>query len=517
MPTLTFEGAAYSVEEGQSILDSLIRGGANVPFSCRKGSCHTCMLQCESGDLARDPKRDVDASLAAHGMFLPCTTRPADDVTVRRPDLSVLSVPLMLSQKRWLSPTICELSFEPERATHWRPGQFMNLRRSDGVVRSYSIASIGEEDYFLSVHVKRIPGGVMSNWLLDTLEVGDMIDGQGPVGTCTYDPDLADRDLLLLATGSGLSPILGVCRDAIRQGHRGRIVLYHGSRDADGLYLRDTLAGLASAHARFEHHVCLTGTGGDATTRSGRIVPLAFDEHPELDHWVVYLCGVPDMVHEGRVRAVRAGVRRSDIHADAFEFAHGYRPKDRELFAALGPSPALWEALRRGEGLREILTTFYTRVYADPRLAPFFHRVTIDRAIGQQYAFLADAMTGRRDYFGLDPYNAHHWMVISDELFDYREAILEGLMRDYGLSEALVRQWSAIHETFRAAIVKSSARGLIVDGVERPVEPPEELTVEFATICDGCQGAIDVGERARYHPRSGQLYCASCAARPAPP
>src|SRR5271165_5269477 len=101
----------------------------------------------------------------------------------------------------------------------------------------------------------------------------------------------------------------------------------------------------------------------------------------------------------------------------------------------------MWEALERGAKLRAILTDFYNEVFQDPKLTPFFHATTIEWVIDHQYAFLAEIFTGERMFFGDRPRNAHHWMVISDELFDYREALMERWLRRHGLADDLIAAW----------------------------------------------------------------------------
>ena len=59
-----------------------------------------------------------------------------------------------------------------------------------------------------------------------------------------------------------------------------------------------------------------------------------------------------------------------------------------------------------------------------------------------------------------------------------------------------------------------SGRGLFVDGVERMMEGYSLETIEVATVCDGCLGEIDEGERARMHRRTGELFCLACGGRP---
>jgi truncated hemoglobin YjbI len=179
----------------------------------------------------------------------------------------------------------------------------------------------------------------------------------------------------------------------------------------------------------------------------------------------------------------------------------------------LAPNPALWEALGRGPRLREILEKFYARVYGDPRLAPFFHGVTQDRAVDKQYGFLAEIFTGERMYFGDRPRNAHHWMVISNELFDYREQLFEACLRTEGLAEEHVAAWLAVHETFRKQIVKDTPFPRRMAGVEMPLDGWQQETLAAGALCDGCQGELSIGTVVTYHRRRGTTFCSRC--RPA--
>ncbi len=472
------------------------------------------MLQVTEGDPGPSAIRGLRPALVDHGMFLPCSSHPEENLTVEQPDLSGVYVDALVSGKRWLSKTICELSFEPATNIDWKPGQFINVRREeDGIVRSYSIASVKEEDYLLTIHVKRVDNGLMSNWLLDDVAPGDIVSLRGPVGSCFYDVADLDQDILMLGTGSGLAPLIGICRDALRSGHRGKVSLFHGARAIDGLYLREQLHELAATYSNFEYRPCLSEGDEVEGVERGRVVELAFESGEDRSGSFVYLCGVPDMVYDARVAAVAAGVRRKDIRSDPFEPSHGAAPRDKEKIRTLQPQPGLWAELDEGPGLSAVLTMFYDLAYEDSRLAPFFHKVTKRRAIEQQYSFLADLFTGEANYFGLRPFNAHHWMVISDELFDYREMMMEACMREYGLTDAAIRAWGAVHERFRREIVKATARGLIVDGEEQPILPPETVRVEFAGICDGCVAEMSVGETGTFVPRTGQLFCSDCAVR----
>lgn len=176
----------------------------------------------------------------------------------------------------------------------------------------------------------------------------------------------------------------------------------------------------------------------------------------------------------------------------------------------LKPDPEMWAALDGGPKLTAILTDFYARVYEDERLAHFFEGVTRQRAIEKQYAFLCQIFSGEQLYFGERPRNAHNWMVISDELFDHREALMESCLRRHGLPDHLVTRWRAVEERFRKQIVKSQPFGKKIRGVEVPFEGYDSVELSVGAICDGCGGVVEAGTTVRYHVRTGKSFCPAC-------
>ncbi len=175
------------------------------------------------------------------------------------------------------------------------------------------------------------------------------------------------------------------------------------------------------------------------------------------------------------------------------------------------PDPDLWVELG-GPTVRAVLEDFYQQVYRDPRLAPFFRQVTIDRSIDKQYSFLRQLMTGERVYFGDRPRNAHHWMVITEELFDYRQELMVATLLAHGLSAVQIARWTRLELHYRRDIVKSAACPRQLDGVDLPLDGYASERLSAATLCDHCAAEIDAGTEVRYHLRLGHVSCGSCAA-----
>ena len=178
--------------------------------------------------------------------------------------------------------------------------------------------------------------------------------------------------------------------------------------------------------------------------------------------------------------------------------------------ASSAPDPDMWKALDEGRLLNIILDDFYTRAYDDERLAPYFRGVTKQRAIEKQYLFLRQQFTGEKVYFGDRPRNAHHWMVINDELFDYREDLMLNCLRRHGMSEDCILRWRAMEERFRSDIVKDKPWKKEIDGMELPLDGYGESMLEVGSLCDSCGGEIEAGVTVRYHLRLGSVYCPSC-------
>lgn len=131
----------------------------------------------------------------------------------------------------------------------YKPGQFLTFKvtsdREGGCARSYSLCSAPGLDDHLAVTIKRTAGGYASNLLNDTLTVGDTVSTLRPAGTFT--PLTLDEDLVLVAGGSGITPVLSILRSVLARG-RGRVALLYANRDEASVIFAARLRELALAH-----------------------------------------------------------------------------------------------------------------------------------------------------------------------------------------------------------------------------------------------------------------------------
>ncbi len=199
-----------------------------------------------------------------------------------------------------------------------------------------------------------------------------------------------------------------------------------------------------------------------------------------------------------------------DMRVEPAEQARAARTPAAEEATRPEPDPELWQALDEGPRMFQVLESFYSRVFADERLSPFFHGVTQQRAVEKQFLFMRQLITGEKVYFGDRPRNAHHWMVISDELFDYRGDLMRESLRQHGLDEQYVQRWMALEERFRGDIVKDAPIKRKMGDVELPLDGYDEIELDIGSLCDSCGDEISAGITVRYHLRLGTIYCPDC-------
>lgn len=136
----------------------------------------------------------------------------------------------------------CSLVFAESFA--YRPGQFLTLR-TGSAARCYSLCTSPHVDERPAITVKRTPGGYASNWICDNTKPGTTFDALAPAGIFT--PRSLDADLLLLAAGSGITPIMSIIKSALARG-AGSLTLIYANRDERSVIFADQLRTLAERH-----------------------------------------------------------------------------------------------------------------------------------------------------------------------------------------------------------------------------------------------------------------------------
>ena len=318
MVRLAFNGAQHTVADGETVLECLERHGHRLASVCRSGVCQSCMLRCDRDDLPSPAQRGLKDAWKAQGYFLPCVCKPELDLIVEPCDGAGLVFSTEVVDIQALNDRVVQVHLRKPEGLSFEGGQFVHvIRPYDGLSRPYSIASLAEDPH-LELHVRVFEGGQMSTWLQDA-KPKTSLQIRGASGECIYLSSRPEQPLLLAGTGTGLSPLLGVLRTALKSGHSGPIHLYHGGARPEDLYRWEALRALERSHDNLRVHGCVRDLPISRSDLRGQTIEEALlEDHPRLNGYRVYLCGNPTVVTRLKKKAYLAGAALAEIHSDPF-------------------------------------------------------------------------------------------------------------------------------------------------------------------------------------------------------
>ena len=208
-----------------------------------------------------------------------------------------------------------EFAVPPELAERfqYRPGQFLTLRIPSGddwLPRCYSLSSSPYARENLRVTVKRVEDGRGSNWLCDQVKPGDRLQVLVPAGV--FVPRSLDGDFLLLAGGSGITPVLSILRSVLSQA-QGRVRLVYANRDEKSVIFQELLLGLVREHPERLQVVHWLGS-----VQGNPSVPQLAHLAAGFEHAQAFICGPAPFMDAGVEALKRAGLPSQAIHVERF-------------------------------------------------------------------------------------------------------------------------------------------------------------------------------------------------------
>jgi ring-1,2-phenylacetyl-CoA epoxidase subunit PaaE len=210
----------------------------------------------------------------------------------------------------------------------FKAGQHLSVRAEIGgeeIRRNYSLCVAPDEGQ-LKVTVKRIAGGVFSNWVGDNLKAGDSLDVMTPHGSFTveFDP-AARRRYVAFAGGSGITPVISLVKTALKSEPESRFTLFYGNRDSSSVIFLEQLAALKDRYlGRFELYHFLSDEEGDIELFNGMLdretcdeaLDHLVDDVKDVDAW--FICGPGPMMDAAEAALTDRAVVKDRIHIERF-------------------------------------------------------------------------------------------------------------------------------------------------------------------------------------------------------
>lgn len=316
-------GRGFSAAADQTILDAAIVAGAGMAYSCRTGRCGTCRCRLRAGETrALLAEAGLDPAARAEGWILACAHTAVDDVTIDYDDLGDLVLPppktlparVHALERASDDVLLVRLRLPPTAGFVFLPGQSIEIIGFGGVRRSYSLAAAPAPNTPLELHVRRVPGGEMSGYWFERAKEGDLLRLQGPFGSFVL-RDVADADLIFLATGTGFAPVKAMLEGlaAVPPDRAPRsVAVYRGGRTESDLY------GDVPALPIDRSVPVLSRAPATWAGRRGHVQDVLLADRPDLARARVYACGSPAMIRDAEAALGAAGLPAGRFFSDAF-------------------------------------------------------------------------------------------------------------------------------------------------------------------------------------------------------
>lgn len=323
---------AYPCEGGDVLLRAAQRAGIAFPYECNVGSCGNCKFELLEGEVAMRWEQapawtDKDRQ---RRRFLGCQAQPLGDCTIKlRPDAKYAPrhrprrFGAQVLARRRITHDIEEFRCLLDAPQRFEPGQYA-LLQLPGVEgpRAYSMSNVAGDGTSWEFQVRRVPGGRGSNALFDQVAPGQRLEIDGPYGMAWLRRD-APRDLLLVAGGSGLAPMMSIARaasvePALAPRH---IHFLYGARTPADVCGEDMLRVLPGWGSRIDFQAAVSAppSGAAWNGKVGFVHELARERFgDELMRTEIYFAGPPAMAAAMQRMLLDAKVPFGQVHFDQF-------------------------------------------------------------------------------------------------------------------------------------------------------------------------------------------------------
>ncbi len=224
---------------------------------------------------------------------------------------------------RLIATGVFEFAFTKPTGFTFKPGQFVLFdvplidNPADIQTRALSLGSTPAEEELLFV-AKMKPGGRVSRWIEEVLKPGFTATMKGPFGMFVLDANTT-KDLLFIATGTGVAPFRPQIKHTLEAGDRRRMDLIFGVRSESDLFWQNELTALTQTYDNFFLHLALSSPTDTWTGHRGRVQTLVPQIVKDFSHKNVYICGSPDMTKEMKQLCLEEWkVAKEDLHVEGY-------------------------------------------------------------------------------------------------------------------------------------------------------------------------------------------------------
>jgi toluene monooxygenase electron transfer component len=326
---------SFTCAPDDTLLRAALRSGIGFPYECNVGSCGNCKFELIEGSVTNQwPEApglsDKDRT---RNRALGCQSCPSSDVQIKlrpsdhyRPVHEPVRTSARLVSARAITHDLSEFRVELAQPMAFAPGQYA-LVQLPGVTgaRAYSMSNYDPASATaLEFQVRRVPEGQGSAALFDQLKPGSGVQIDGPYGMA-YLRTQAARDILCIAGGSGLAPMVSIARGAFATPalQARKLHFVYGARMPQDVCGQDMVCALPGWNERGTYHAAISGLEAAQSLAAGQwrgyvheVVGLLYGA--QLPAMEIYFAGPPLMAQALLKLLVERKVPMEQVHFDQF-------------------------------------------------------------------------------------------------------------------------------------------------------------------------------------------------------
>ena len=173
MPIIRFAGKAFSLNDNENLLSGLLRNQARIPFSCRAGVCHSCLLKLDQGTVPANSQHNLNQSDIKNNCFLACQSVVNSPLVVSIPKRE--EIPVRIINLKHTGPTEILLTVSPQFPFVGSVGETVYILSHAGIETQLPMLAINTEKNTIEFAVARKAGDSFSSWLHEHARVDDLL------------------------------------------------------------------------------------------------------------------------------------------------------------------------------------------------------------------------------------------------------------------------------------------------------------------------------------------------------
>ena len=328
---LQASGKTFHVAQDETVLEAALRQGIGLPYGCRNGACGSCKGIIVSGmvDYGIHQERTLIPQEKAEGKALFCCATPLSDLTldvreVITGDIQIRTLPCRVEkiEKVALDVAVLYLRLPASERLQFLAGQYIDILMKDGKRRSFSMANAPHNDQLLELHVRAVPGGAFSQYVMCEMKERAILRFEGPLGSFYLRED-SDKPIIFVAGGTGFAPIKALVEHAFFVHADREMVLYWGVRSLQDLYMPQPPSQWQKDYPNFTYIPVLSDPKPEDNWlgRTGLVHQAVIEDFSDLSGYQVYACGAPIMIEVGQKAFQQRGLPEQEFYSDAFTYA----------------------------------------------------------------------------------------------------------------------------------------------------------------------------------------------------